>query len=427
MWTALGGAGHLFFANFDWYVRDAVLRDLVVSSWPVAYEGPPGESSEPYWLRAPIGYYLPAAALAKVVGLAHADSLLYVWTALGVALFLGLAVGRQASLRTTICVLVVLVFFSGMDLLGLALKGGWVLVSNLRMTDHIEWWAERFQYSSHATQLFWVPNHALPGWIGIALILRAAGNASLARFIPMLLAAVPLWSPLSAIGLAPFAAWAYLRQKWRDRSMDRSEVVVLAAAAIAVAIVSSYILVRAGTITSGVTQAQGEPWWFYVPHHLQFVLLEAGILWFLLMFVRRDAFLVIAGASLLILPSLWFGPGNDLAMRASIPALAVLALYAASVIANPADTPNRKVYWGVVAVLLMGLPTPVMEMVRAVREPAWQPNLVHNVIDLNAGGYPAHYVARVQGSTFERIGRKPTEVLTPVARGATDDKSKAEP
>ena len=421
MWTALGGAGHLFFANFDWYVRDAVLRDLVVSTWPVAYQGPGHESPEPYLLRAPIAYYLPTATIGKAVGLAYADTLLFLWTALGVALFLGLAIGQRPTLRTTVCVLVVFVFFSGMDLLGTVLKGGWLLASKLRMTDHLEWWAERFQYSSHTTQLFWVPNHALPGWIAIVLILRGATNASVARSVPLILAAIPLWSPLTAIGLAPFAAWAYLRQKWLDRRLGLSEVIVLTAAAATVAVVSSYILVRADTISSGVTQGHNEPWWFYAPHYLQFVLLEAGILWFLLLFVRRDAFLMIAGVSLLALPSIWFGPGNDLAMRASIPALAVLALYASSVIAHPADAPSRKVYWSIVVVLALGLPTPVMEMTRAVREPAWRPDLVHNVIDLNAGGYPAHYVARMHGSAFEWIGRKPTQLLIPAVRDAAED------
>src|SRR5579871_6367149 len=36
-WTALGGTLHLVFANNDWYIRDAVLHDLVVSPWPVSY------------------------------------------------------------------------------------------------------------------------------------------------------------------------------------------------------------------------------------------------------------------------------------------------------------------------------------------------------------------------------------------------------
>lgn len=32
-WTALAGIGHFFFANLDWTIRDAVLRDLVEPPW----------------------------------------------------------------------------------------------------------------------------------------------------------------------------------------------------------------------------------------------------------------------------------------------------------------------------------------------------------------------------------------------------------
>src|SRR3989338_9164181 len=37
IWASLGGAGHFFYANSDWIVRDVVLRDLVVSDWPPTY------------------------------------------------------------------------------------------------------------------------------------------------------------------------------------------------------------------------------------------------------------------------------------------------------------------------------------------------------------------------------------------------------
>lgn len=412
-WTALGGAGHFFFANFDWYVRDAVLRDLVASGWPVAYQGPGDGLPESFLLRAPIAYYLPAALIGKLVGLARVDFLLFLWTALGTGLFLGLAVQQFSTLKAVACVLIVLVFFSGMDLLGTVLKGGWILASNLRITDHLEWWTDRFQYSSHTTQLFWVPNHALPGWIAVALLVRAVDRPAVMRAIPLIVAAVPLWSPLTAIGLAPLAAWVYLSDRWRTPRLDRWDVAILTGALSTAMAIAAYLLMRADDIGSGTTQGRAEPWWFYVPHYLQFVLLEGGILWFLLLFVRRDGLLVISGILLLVLPAVWFGPSNDLAMRGSIPALAVLALYAAYALARPETVADRRVYWAIVVVLVLGLPTPVTEMTRAVREPVWQPDLTRNLIDVNRGSYPGHYVARVEGSIFERIGRSPAELLVP--------------
>ncbi|MBL0074505.1 MAG: hypothetical protein IPP41_00685 [Rhodocyclaceae bacterium] len=40
-----------------------------------------------YLLRAPVAYFLPAAAMAKIFGIASADRLLWLWTVIGVMLF----------------------------------------------------------------------------------------------------------------------------------------------------------------------------------------------------------------------------------------------------------------------------------------------------------------------------------------------------
>src|SRR5579864_3210559 len=84
-WTVLGGTGHLVFANPDWHVRDAVLHDLVASPWPLAYATPDGAE---VILRAPLGYYLPAALIGKFAGLQVAHFSLAAWTAIGVIVFL---------------------------------------------------------------------------------------------------------------------------------------------------------------------------------------------------------------------------------------------------------------------------------------------------------------------------------------------------
>ena len=78
-WTALAGLGHFFYANVDWVIRDAVLRDLVATPWPPMYDAGAGDVA-PQILRAPVGFYLPVAAAGSVFGLRCADILLYFWT-----------------------------------------------------------------------------------------------------------------------------------------------------------------------------------------------------------------------------------------------------------------------------------------------------------------------------------------------------------
>ena len=75
-WTAVAGVGHFFYANLDWVTRDAVLRDLTATAWPPMYDGG-GDFS--LILRAPIGYYLPAALVGWLAGPAVGDFALYLW------------------------------------------------------------------------------------------------------------------------------------------------------------------------------------------------------------------------------------------------------------------------------------------------------------------------------------------------------------
>ena len=67
-------------------------------------------------------------------------------------------------------------------------------------------------------------------------------------------------------------------------------------------------------------------------------------------------------------------------MRASIPALLVLALAAADVLAAPAEALRRKVLWPIVVVLVLGVPTAATEITRAIVEPVWKPDLTKNLI-----------------------------------------------
>jgi hypothetical protein len=79
-------------------------------------------------------------------------------------------------------------------------------------------------------------------------------------------------------------------------------------------------------------------------------------------------------------------------MRASIPALLVLALAAADVLAAPADAIRAKVFWPIVIVLLLGVPTAATEITRALVEPAWKPDLTKDLIAASGQQYPSHYV-----------------------------------
>ena len=145
----LGGEGRFFYANIDWQVRFAVLRDMSVNPWPFVYSA----RGEPDLLRAPIGMFLIPALAAKTLGERAADIALLVQNSLLLGTLLALGSTLFATRRARLIALVVVIGFSGLDALGRILfRGG--------LSDHLENWAY-LQYSSTITLAFWVPQHAL--------------------------------------------------------------------------------------------------------------------------------------------------------------------------------------------------------------------------------------------------------------------------
>lgn len=386
-WTGLGGAGHFVYANADWPTRDAVLRDLVVSGWPPSYGTTGGVD---IILRTPVAYYLPAALLGKALGLELADFLLFLWTALGVGLFFLIALSSTRTARQIVIAILVIVFFSGMDVFGTERY----FLDRPGVTEHLEWWPRIFQYSANTTQLFWVPNHALPGWLVAALIYKHWRNPEFMKIAPIAIAVTPLWSPLITIGLAPFAILItahHLRQNtWRSAVLPWAWLGALTT----FAATGYYLVLDGASIRSGWTAGFVNSLDALANIYVKFVLLEFGFLALAVWLIRRDVLIVVSALILLALPFYMFGPGNDLAMRASIPALMILCLSAVDALSqvNWSERPTQVI--PLLFCLTIGSVTAIHEIARALLFSRWPAALHRNVIEVSRG-LPAHYVARL--------------------------------
>ena len=168
LWVFLSGVGGYTFQNWDHHWRNAVLHDLITYNWPVVYSSP--EKGPITMLVYYVGYWLPAALAGKIFGWQVANFILFLWTWLGVLLtVLHLNIKLKTSFIKTA---LLLIFFSGMDALGVLLFAKdyptlWPPI------QHLEIWSGNLQYSSFTTQLFWVFNQAVPAWLCIALILES--------------------------------------------------------------------------------------------------------------------------------------------------------------------------------------------------------------------------------------------------------------
>jgi hypothetical protein len=420
IWTLYGGSGHWMFANADWRIRDAVLHDLVIGAWPVGYVMEGGGSSI---LRAPIGYYLPAALLGKMAGLAEAHVALAVWTGAGVSLFLLQVLSLvPRRLGAALASVALIASFSGLDAVGTMLRVPQA-IDHWDVTRHLEWWAGRYQYSSMTTQLFWVPNHALGAWLAVGLLARQRGTGAVDPLLPVTLVAVALWSPLAALGLVPFLLWRVWEVTVRERSMQWFSPRVWAPALAVGLVIAAYLTLDAGRIPKG---------WIIGAHgfgtaaisddlqrHAEFFLLEAGLLGFAILSIRRSAVVILALCVLAVLPLVSFGSANDFVMRVSIPSLTVLAIGAclalltppsagaSSTAAPPATMGLRIKKAALVGLLLVGAVTPFQEFARAAARDPWRANLDATLIDAACGTFPPHYVARLPGQPIAALLRSP--------------------
>ena len=407
LWTVFGGIGHFFFANTDWHIRDSVLHDLVVSPWPVGYGVFDGVES---LLRAPLGYYMPAALVGKALGLWMAHLAMGLWTAAGVALFL-LQVLSLTPSRTgvALAVIAIIVFFSGFDVLGQIISSPRFLAS-WTITQHLEWWAGAYQYSSMTTQLFWVPNHALGGWLVIGLLARDSRRSPLEALLPMILIAAALWSPLSALGLVPFILFKVLNGATRDRLLALLHPRVWGPALLVGLVIAGFLTLDSARLPAILTITTDD-FTMGVLRQLQFFLLEVGLIGFTVLALRWSWEIALALVVLLILPLVNFGPGNDLVMRASIPSLAVLAIGVCRVLteksADPKDV-RKKLVLG--CMLAVGAVTPVQEFARAILFPTWPVDLEATLIGAACGRYPPHYTAHLDGQLAARLIRAPHPV-----------------
>jgi hypothetical protein len=400
-WTCLGGAGHLFYANADWGIRDAVLRDLTVVSWPPSYGQPEGLD---LILRAPVAYYLPAATLGKWLGVHWADKLLLAWTGLGMLLFFQLLPLSRQPLRWALG-LASVVLFSGLDIVGgLLFYGTWPPAGS-----HIEWWASAFQYSSHTTQLFWVPNHALPAWLAMALFFRHWRHPDFLRFAPMLFALLPLWSPFAAIGMAPFYVLLLpgaARARWRFL-----HPLNLLPALLILAVTGLYLTLDLASVPAqSQIGAGGVPLDFMVLYSV-FCTLEFGLLGLALFRHGKGPLLAMALLTLCVLPFFRMGPGNDIVMRGGIPALMLLCLIFLSSLQDLRL--NLQDLAGTAVILLIGAITPMEEIYRALSQPSWPFHDNRSLMEAAQGTLPPHYVARLNQPQLQQAMRVPSTVSSP--------------
>lgn len=221
LWTGLSGVGGYVWQNADHPVRNELFALLVEQKWPlvreVDYVSASGTAgTQVRGLVYYTGYWLPAAVVGKLAGLAAGQAAQYLWAVTGILLmYAWICIGRR---KLAVWPLTVLILFSGLDALGVLLTcpEGITVFGDV----HLEAWAPYYQFSSMTTQLFWVFNQAVPAWLLAALVFygEKPRNLLFLAFLTILTATFPF------VGMLPFVLYFMIRRcAWEPGGLDAGE------------------------------------------------------------------------------------------------------------------------------------------------------------------------------------------------------------
>lgn len=370
IWTLLSGAGHRGFADGDGYKHNAILNDLISYDWPVLYRQV--QSKDLVYLCYYFAFYLPAAFVGKLFGWKAANIFLFGWTLCGATLSVTWFLSLYKKGNKVLYALL-FIFFGGLDALGRL-----IMRSKVVNGSDWEWWARNWQYSGNTTLLFYVPQHALIGWILAGIIAYGLFNKKPFPFFIVLLFCVPLWSPFVFLGLLPFSC-IYLYQN--------RKTIVLGEWILALLFLIFQLFYFASNLTFLVKETGASAWlWqiekiahsFVLVRLFLFYLFEFGI-YVIFVFFFRKSFKdqnrkIIFGLSLLILFILpWYKMGllNDFVMRTSIPALYMVCFFWSELLILTKW--NKKIKRVALAVFVIGGIYPTLLMVRGIQHFSWGP------------------------------------------------------
>lgn len=416
-WASLGGAGHFFESNPDWLIRDKVLGDLTLTDWPPAYSIVDGQA---HILRAALGFFLPAAVIGKLFGMAVIDLALYLYCALGCSLFFLLLPLPKKFGAVLIGLLLVPIFFSGMDYLGIVLITGTTPLFPLRL----EWWVP-FSYSSVTGVMHWAPNHAIPLWLVTVLFYRHWGHRVWPALFMLMLPLTVIWTPFATAAILPYlalATWRWFAQgnRFTDGQISVCQLVtavllsVLTVRFITLDFAAIPVLPRAGAVANWSLDTDR-----IVLTYLLFILMEFAILALLMGRGLRHSFglLWLSCAILTLLPLAKYGPSNDVLLRLSMPCLVILLIVLIDQIrhwAQASTLPRSALAIGLV--FAIGAATPFNEMFRAATFKATVPDYSRSLVEQHWNTEPPHYVGVANSAWLNGVLSAPTRVPTSIER-----------
>lgn len=319
-WILYGGIGKVGYQNFDYVKHNSIFYDLLHSPWPVetTFE------NKQHYLVYYLGYYLVPAGLGKIFDslfILEIASIIQAFFAVSILLLMLMIISRS---KNAILLIIALIFWGGLDIFGNLL---FQQDYSKKFGEFVEWWAgaSNFQYTGFTDLLYWVPQHAIGGWLTTTLCFAFLQRGQY-RALPFIVSLSLLWSPFVCIGLLPFLLVALNSQATLKSKVEWCFSRYGNFAIMIVLLLMSYY----------ATSSMEQPFkWQYTkmgpseffPRYLTFLLLEISLpalfIFTLRKYLTKDIkfFFYATLLFLIITPHIYLGIYSDFAMRGSIAGL----------------------------------------------------------------------------------------------------------
>jgi hypothetical protein len=369
VWVYLSGIGKFVYQNGDHWWRNGMFDALVLEKWPVIYFSVPVEHyKEPVAFVYYFGFWLPPAIIGKLFGLTAGYFAQAVWAVMGIFLFYYLILAKYIK-KIVYWPLIVVIFFSGLDILGIYLSGD--KISDLWSTLHIEWWAGVSQYSSMTTQLFWVFNQAVPAWLATLVLLVQKKN----RCIAVVVALTMITCTLPFVGLVFLAICVVVRKVYKNLSLknipDYNHQVMVSLRDIftfenivggGLIGIISFLFLKTNIEANYLRYRSLERVVFL---WLLFYMVMAGVFFIAVWKYQKHNYLLYYSALYLaVCPWIDLGHNSDFSMRSSIPALVIVLLLVIDTINKSRFMRDFKTLIVLVVILVIGSDAPLREIRR---------------------------------------------------------------
>ena len=362
IWILFSGIGGFAAQSEDHNARNGMFEALVNYSWPIKFQNDANIATNGRGFSYYFGFWIVPSLFGKLFGLRIGYYAQVAWAFIGILItFWGIFLYRRSlNLRTVL----IFVMFSGMDYIGMVLRGNSIFT--IPPTEHLEWWTT-FQFTSITAQLFWVFNQAIPAWIMTLVFLHEDNNT---RFL-YIGALSLLFCTLPTIGMIPLSIYLSIKNvkintkketfvRWMKSVVSFDNLV----AGLLIAVISLLFLWKEGSGDLVFKLNRGG-----IIIWVTSVFIEIGAYYLLLFKSNRGNVLFhLSVLWLCIIPIIPFYGGYNFCMRASIPALFIIALLVMDEADRTLRTKNMPRIVVLTIVLMISWITPAHEFIRSFSE-----------------------------------------------------------